>query len=66
MVVAIKPLVDAVPAHVVALLLGGGVVYTLGVALHLAKRLRNHNALWHACVLAAAGDRVSMATRDQR
>ncbi len=26
-----------------------------GVLLHLATRLRYHNALWHACVLAGAG-----------
>jgi hemolysin III len=50
----IGPLADAVPRRVIALLLVGGVVYTAGVALHLARRLPYHNALWHACVLVAA------------
>jgi len=54
-VIAIGPLVEAVPREVVALLLAGGAVYTLGVAFHLARRLPYHNAVWHGCVLAAAG-----------
>ena len=36
------------------LLVGGGVVYTLGVAFHLLERLRFHNVIWHGFVLAAA------------
>ena len=53
--IALTPLLDAMPVRVVALLLAGGIVYSLGVILHLARRLPYHNALWHACVLAAAG-----------
>lgn len=34
-----------------ALLLAGGIAYTVGVPLHLWKNLRYHNVLWHACVL---------------
>ncbi len=34
-----------------ALLLAGGVAYTLGVPFHLWRRLRYHNVLWHAFVL---------------
>lgn len=37
-----------------ALLLSGGVLYTGGVAIHLWRGLRYHNALWHAIVLVAA------------
>lgn len=37
----------------VLLVLGGG-LYTLGVPFCLMERLRFHNALWHACVLAGA------------
>ena len=33
------------------LLLAGGAAYTLGVPLHLWKKLRYHNVLWHAFVL---------------
>jgi hemolysin III len=53
--IALKPLLGAVSIRIVALLLAGGIVYTLGVVIHLARRLPYHNALWHACVLAAAG-----------
>lgn len=37
-----------------ALLVVGGCLYTLGVPFYLMERLRFHNALWHACVLAGA------------
>lgn len=53
-VVAIEPLMRAVSTAVLLLLLIGGVIYSAGVAFHLAERLRYHNALWHACVLVAA------------
>jgi len=36
------------------LLTVGGVLYSAGVVFHLWERLRFHNALWHAFVLAAA------------
>jgi hemolysin III len=54
LVAVLESVVDAVSPAVFALLIAGGVVYTLGVALHLARNLRYHNALWHACVLVAA------------
>ena len=54
-VLAIVPqLAAAVSTGVIVLLLLGGVLYTLGVGFHLAHRLRFHNAIWHAFVLAAA------------
>lgn len=51
---ALRPLLDSVTAAVAWLLLGGGAIYTLGVAFHLWRGLRFHNAIWHACVLLAA------------
>jgi hemolysin III len=51
---ALRPLLDALPPPDVALLLGGGLLYSLGVVVHLATGLPYHNALWHALVLAAA------------
>ena len=36
------------------LLIAGGVVYTLGSGIHLMRRWRFHNAIWHGFVLAAA------------
>lgn len=52
--VAIEPLMESVTVAVLALLLGGGAIYTLGVCFHLWRGLRFHNAIWHGFVLAAA------------
>lgn len=54
-VVAIEPLAEAVSPAGLALLVAGGLLYTLGTGLHLCERLPFHNAGWHAMVLAAAG-----------
>ncbi|TCZ55259.1 PAQR family membrane homeostasis protein TrhA [Roseicella aquatilis] len=53
-VVATRPLLDALPWPDMLLLLLGGLLYSLGVPVHLATRLRFHTALWHGLVLAAA------------
>jgi hemolysin III len=50
----LRPLADGVAASAVALLIAGGVVYTLGVPFHLLDRLRFNNAIWHAFVLGGA------------
>jgi hemolysin III len=39
----------------IVLIVTGGILYSVGVIFHLAHRLRFHNAIWHAFVLAAAG-----------
>ena len=49
-----RPLIAAASTSVLALLLAGGVLYTVGVGFHLWKRLKYHNAVWHLLVLAAA------------
>jgi hemolysin III len=46
-------LVLSMPAAVAALLVAGGVLYSVGVIFHLA-RLRYQEAIWHCFVLAAA------------
>jgi hemolysin III len=48
-------LVDALARPALALLIVGGLLYSLGVVFHLWERLRYHNAIWHALVLIAAG-----------
>jgi hemolysin III len=53
-VAAWHPLVSAVPERVLALLVIGGVLYTVGVVFHLWERLPFQNAIWHGFVLAAA------------
>lgn len=51
-IVAIKPLVDALPAAGLAWLLAGGLAYTAGVAFYVNKRLRYSHAVWHLFVVA--------------
>ncbi|WP_419729716.1 PAQR family membrane homeostasis protein TrhA [Lichenicola sp.] len=41
-------------APVLALLLGGGAIYSVGTVFHSWERLRFHNAIWHLLVLVAA------------
>ncbi len=52
--VAGQPLLAALPASVVILIVTGGVLYTVGVAFFLADRLRFHYTIWHIFVLAAS------------
>ncbi|MEP7097006.1 MAG: hemolysin III family protein [Dokdonella sp.] len=49
--VAIKPLVAALPAEGLWLMFGGGAAYTLGVPFYLWKKLPFNHALWHVFVL---------------
>ena len=53
-VVAIKPLVHALPLGGLVLLLLGGLSYTGGVAFYVWERLRYHHAIWHFFVLAGS------------
>lgn len=53
--VAIKPLWDAVPAWGLFWLVAGGVAYTAGVAFYAAPRLRYAHFIWHLFVLAGTG-----------
>lgn len=48
------PLSEHLQAGGTALLLAGGVAYTLGVPFHLWRKLRFHNAVWHALVLVGS------------
>lgn len=53
-IVAIVPLVAALPALDLSLLGAGGLLYSLGVVAHVSKRMPYQNAIWHGFVLAAA------------
>lgn len=48
------PILQGLSPAGLALMLTGGALYTLGVAFFLWDRLRFHNAIWHAMVLAAS------------
>lgn len=52
--VALKPLIAALPAGGLALLLAGGACYSLGTIFYLWKRLPYHHAVWHLWVLAGS------------
>ena len=52
--IAIGPLRQALDTMELVLCLGGGLLYTIGVAFYLAPRLPFNNAIWHGFVLAAS------------
>lgn len=54
-VIAIKPMVEEVPAVAMWLLAAGGVVYSVGTIFYAAKGLKFRRAIWHGHVVAAAG-----------
>lgn len=60
---ALDPLLTALPMQDMALIFAGGVLYSAGVAVHLATRLPYHNALWHALVLAATACHYAVVLR---
>ena len=51
-VVAVKPLLSALPAGALVLLVLGGLAYTVGIGFYVAKRLPYSHAIWHLFVLA--------------
>ncbi len=53
-VVAINPLLSALPPAAVWCLFAGGAFYTSGVVFFLWHRLRYHHAIWHAFVLGGS------------
>lgn len=53
-VFAIKPLIEALPIDSLALVIAGGVVYSIGVMFFLWENLKFQTAIWHAFVTAAA------------
>ncbi len=53
--VAIKPLIAALPAGGLSLLVAGGLCYSGGAMIYLWKRLPYHHAIWHLFVLAGSG-----------
>ena len=52
--VALKPLVAALPGAGLRWLIAGGVCYTAGTAFYVWKRLPYHHAVWHLFVLAGS------------
>jgi hemolysin III len=53
-VVALKPMIDAVAWYAMLLLVAGGVLYSTGVIFYVNKKLKFARAIWHGHVVAAA------------
>lgn len=53
-VIAIKPVVSALPAGALWLMLFGGLAYTGGVVFYLWERLPYNHAIWHLFVLGGS------------
>ncbi len=53
-VVALQPLLANTSAAGLWLLLGGGLVYSAGIAFYLIERIPHHKTIWHSFVLVAA------------
>lgn len=53
-IIVFRPLLANVGAGGVGLIVGGGVVYTLGVGFYSWERLPYHHAIWHLFVLVAS------------
>jgi hemolysin III len=52
--VGLRPMLASVDLPTALLILAGGVLYSIGAAVHVWGSLRFHTAIWHALVLVAA------------
>jgi hemolysin III len=53
-VLAVKPMLLAVPAGMLVMLLAGGLFYTLGIIFYAAKNIPHNHGIWHLFVLAGS------------
>lgn len=53
-ILAIKPLLQSLPGGGLALLVSGGLAYTLGIIFYAWKKLPFNHAIWHIFVLAGS------------
>jgi len=53
-VIAIIPMINTLPAGLLAWLLVGGIIYTLGVVFYVCKKIPFNHGIWHLFVLAGA------------
>lgn len=51
---AIRPMLAAVPTGGMLLLLGGGLLYSLGITFYVWKKLLYHHAIWHLFVIGGS------------
>jgi hemolysin III len=53
--IALKPLIEALPLSALILLAVGGLVYSVGTIFYARKSLKFRRAIWHGHVIAGAG-----------
>lgn len=53
-VIAVKPILETVPAGALAWIAAGGLAYTTGVFFFASERIRHHHAIWHLFVLGGS------------
>jgi hemolysin III len=53
--IAIKPMSEAVPSIAIWLLALGGIIYTIGTILFAHQHIKFWRAIWHGHVVAGAG-----------
>jgi hemolysin III len=54
-VIALRPLVRALPVGGIVWVVAGGLLYTSGIAFYIAdKRIRHAHGVWHLFVLAGS------------
>lgn len=53
-IIAIKPMIDVMPAGLLYWLLAGGIVYTIGTIFYAMKKIPYTHAAWHLFVLAGS------------
>ncbi|MNV93095.1 hemolysin-III related [compost metagenome] len=53
-VLAVGPLLSALSATTLVLILIGGIIYSAGVIFHVWEKLRFQNAIWHSFVVTGA------------
>lgn len=53
-IVAIKPIYESLSLTGFALLIGGGVAYTIGTFFYMSKRIPYSHSIWHVWVLAGS------------
>jgi len=53
-VIAIKPMLVLLPEGLLAWIIAGGLLYTLGIGFYVWKKLPYHHAIWHLFVLGGS------------
>ena len=53
-IVAIKPLISALPTVSIVFLIAGGIVYTIGFAFYAAKNIKWMHPIWHIFAVSAS------------